>query len=87
VHHAPKGTLVSALEARLHSGELKIAAELLEAPTLKNELKDFSRKVSESGRVTYNARSGAHDDLILSICIALHVALNRQSSIVEPFPF
>jgi len=52
-------------------GELKIAAELTESPALKEELRDFVRKVSESGRVIYNARSGAHDDLILAICIAL----------------
>src|SRR5258708_6211051 len=53
-HHVPKGFLVSGLESRMHSGELKIAAELTESPALKEELRDFGRKVSESGRVTYN---------------------------------
>ena len=28
----------------------------------KEELKDFQRKVSDAGRATYNARTGAHDD-------------------------
>src|SRR5262249_44101609 len=60
-HHVPKQYLVSALESRLHGGELRIAADLLEAPVLKEELRDFARKVSESGRVTYSARSGKHD--------------------------
>lgn len=69
--HVPKSLLVSGLEARLHSGELEIAADLLDAPALHEELKDFSRKVSESGRVTFNARSGAHDDLVLAVAIAL----------------
>lgn len=78
--HVPKGFLVSGLESRMHSGELKIAADLTESPALKGELQDFARKVSESGRVTYNARSGAHDDLILAICIALFFATHRHSS-------
>jgi hypothetical protein len=84
VHHVPKGFLVSGLESRMHSGELKIAAELTESPALKEELRDFGRKVSESGRVTYNARSGAHDDLILAICIALFMATNRPTVTIEP---
>jgi hypothetical protein len=86
-HHVPKQFLVSNVERRLHTGELKIAAELTQSPVLKEELRDFARKVSESGRVTYNARSGKHDDLILSICIALFVVLNRNTVSVEPLPF
>lgn len=78
--HVPKGFLVSGLESRMHSGELKIAAELTESPALKEELRDFGRKVSESGRVTYNARSGAHDDLILAMCIAIFIATNKTTT-------
>jgi hypothetical protein len=84
-HHVPKGFLVSGLESRMHSGELKIAADLMESAALKDELRDFGRKVSESGRVTYNARSGAHDDLILAICIALFIATNRPTTSRQPF--
>lgn len=84
--HVPKSYLVSGLESRMHSGELKVAPELTESPVLKDELRDFGRKVSESGRVTYNARSGAHDDLILAICIALFMALNRPTTTRAPFP-
>ena len=78
--NVPKQYLCSALESRLHSQELKIAPELMEAPVLKDELRDFTRKVSESERATFNARAGRHDDLILSICIALHIACNRSRS-------
>jgi hypothetical protein len=78
ISHVPKQTLVSQLEARLHSGELKIAAGLADAPALAGELKDFARKVSESGRVTFNARSGSHDDLVLAVAIALFASLNRN---------
>lgn len=82
--HVPKGYLVSGLESRMHSGELKIADALIESPALKEELRDFNRKVSESGRVTYNARSGSHDDLVLAICIALFIATNMPTTTQEP---
>jgi hypothetical protein len=79
ISHVPKQTLISQLEARLHSGELKIASNIADAGALKDELQDFARKVSESGRVTFNARSGSHDDLVLSLAIALFFALNRPT--------
>jgi hypothetical protein len=75
IHHVPKQTLISQLEARLHSGELKIAADIADAGALAEELKDFARAVSASGRVTFNARSGSHDDLVLAVAIALFLAL------------
>lgn len=86
IHHVPKQTLISQLEARLHSGELKIASDIADAGALAEELKDFARKVSESGRVTFNARSGAHDDLVLSVAIALFLALGASRTFVDPFP-
>lgn len=75
--HVPKQILISALEARLHSGELKIAAHLAESAALADELKTFGRSVSEAGRVQFSARSGKHDDLVLAVAIALFAALNR----------
>jgi hypothetical protein len=82
IYHVPKQTLISQLEARLHSGELKIAANIADAGALQEELRDFARKVSESGRVSFNARSGSHDDLVLAVAIGLFLALgmNRVSS-------
>ena len=35
--------------------------------------------MSESGRVTFNARSGSHDDLVLALAITLFAALNRHT--------
>jgi hypothetical protein len=69
--HVPKATLISILDARLHLGELRFAAELLEAGALREELKDFKRKVSAAGRFQYEARVGRHDDLVLAVAIAL----------------
>ncbi|MFK4507012.1 hypothetical protein LPJ38_27110 [Bradyrhizobium daqingense] len=72
--HVPKGLLISNLEAHSHSGELRIAAAANDAAALKEELKDFKRKISEAGRTTYAARVGAHDNLVLSVAITLWMA-------------
>jgi len=80
--HVPKIVLVSQLESRLHTGEFRIAKDLAESEALKGELQDFNRKVSESGRVTYDARSGSHDDMVFSICVALFLATGGRSATV-----
>ncbi|HWK96172.1 MAG TPA: hypothetical protein VNR39_12190 [Pseudolabrys sp.] len=69
-YHVPKGVLISSVDARLNTGELRFAAELREAGTLADELKDFRRKVSDAGRATWAARAGAHDDLVLAVAMA-----------------
>ena len=66
---------------------MKIAAALSDAGALQEELKDFQRKVSDAGRGTYNARTGAHDDLVLPVAILLWWATSRPVRSVEPFPF
>ena len=71
------------VSARLHTDELKIAAALSDAETLQEELKDFQRKVSDAGRATYNARVGAHDDLILAVAIAFWFSKSMPTSSVE----
>jgi hypothetical protein len=80
----PKSTLVSLLDARLHTGELKFAKELHESPALQNELRDFRRAVSEAGRFSYSARAGKHDDLILAVAIALWRTTKRKPSWRSP---
>lgn len=78
--HVPKGILISGVDARLHIGELRFAAELTDAGALAEELKDFRRTVSAAGRSSFNAREGKHDDLILSIAIALWWAARPATS-------
>ncbi len=76
----PKGMLISALDARLHTGELRFAARLTEAGALADELKDFRRTVSAAGRYSYSARVGKHDDLVLSCAIALFALVGIPKS-------
>jgi len=67
----PKLTLVSRLQALLHQGRLKIQRELAEADTLVRELQDFRVEYTATGHLTFNARSGKHDDLVLALAIAV----------------
>ena len=67
----PKLTLVSRLQALLHQGRLKIQRELAEAETLVRELQDFRIEFTAAGHLTFNARSGKHDDLVLALAIAV----------------
>jgi hypothetical protein len=75
--HVSKQILISTLDARLHTGELRFAKELLEAGTMQEELKDFRRKVSVAGRYTFEARVGKHDDLVLAVAIGLWAIVGR----------
>ena len=79
--HVSKQVLISTLDARLHTGELRFAKELTEAGAMQEELKDFRRKVSVAGRYTFEARVGKHDDLVLAVAIALWscVGLPKQT--------
>jgi hypothetical protein len=85
--HVPKSVLITNMEAKSHSGELRIAADTPDAEALREELKDFRRLVSSAGRPSWNARDGKHDDLILSVAIALWIAENRPWSSSEPLRF
>jgi hypothetical protein len=67
----PKLNLVSRLQALLHEARLKILRELDEAETLVRELQDFRMEFTTAGHLTFNARSGKHDDLVLALAIAV----------------
>ena len=71
VSSVPKLTLISRLQALLHQARLKILRELAEAETLARELQDFRVEYTASGNLTFNARSGKHDDLVLALAIAI----------------
>jgi len=67
----PKATLVSMLVARLHSGELAVHQSLKDWPVLRRELLNFRPEITRSGIETWNARSGEHDDCVLSVAMAV----------------
>ena len=59
------------LQALLHEGRLHIQKDLTEAAELVRELQDFKVRYTESGHLTFNAREGRHDDLVLALAIAV----------------
>jgi hypothetical protein len=70
VYSVPKINLVSWVQALLHQERLKIQRELPEAKVLVRELEEFRVDFTQSGHMTFNARSGQHDDLLLALAIA-----------------
>jgi hypothetical protein len=87
--HVPKSILIGHLQAALHLGELKVAPELPEAQAFAKELGDFRVSRTDAGNLSMNARSGAHDDIILSVALALYHLRrkSRNSWSVVPIPF
>ncbi len=74
-HRVPKRDLIANLQVLLQSGRLKIAAELPDAETLRQELLSFRVKVSASGHDSYEAwREKDHDDLVLAASLCSWVA-------------
>jgi hypothetical protein len=67
----PKAELVSKIQALLHSGHLKIPRSLPDASVLARELQDFRVRYTDAGNAVFNAREGAHDDLVLALALAV----------------
>lgn len=81
VYRVPKLTLISQLQALLHEGKLQIHRALPEAATLVRELQDFRVAYTDAGRMTFGAREGAHDDLVLSLAIAVWRATRPENKL------
>ena len=67
----PKLSLIVRIQALLHENRLKIHKDLAEAAELVNELRDFRVDFTAAGSLTFNARSGRHDDLVLALALAV----------------
>jgi hypothetical protein len=69
--YVAKVVLVSALQVALQQRRLKFAAGLPEVPALLKELQDYRVTITAAANETYNAREGAHDDLVLATALAV----------------
>lgn len=83
----PKVTLVSRLQALLHSGDLRIPSALPDAKVLTRELQEFRVKYTEAGNATFNAREGEHDDLVLALAIAVFGLSAAQTATSDSVAF
>jgi hypothetical protein len=78
----PKRELVGATQVALQTGRLKIAKDLPEVDALIRELQTFEVEISQSGFDSYNARTGAHDDLVLALAMPLWFASRRARRVL-----
>jgi hypothetical protein len=70
-----KKNLVAAVQAPLCSGRLRFATGLELTPVLACELENFRVKVTADRNETFESwRERDHDDLVLALARALHVA-------------
>ena len=68
----PKPDLVGAVQKALGFQRLRVSAELEHAATLIDEARTFEAKQNPvSGYIRYAHREGAHDDLLLSLAMAV----------------
>jgi hypothetical protein len=82
IWNVPKLTLISQVQALLHSGTLKIQKDLSDAPALLDEMQEFRATVSDSGYWKFGARAGKHDDLVLALAIALWRAVGAKPRMI-----
>lgn len=61
-----KGNLITALQVSFEKGEISFP----EIPVLTDELEAFEYKLLPSGRFSYNAPQGYHDDCVISLALA-----------------
>lgn len=77
-HNVPKRDLVTNLQVLLQNNQIRIAKGLKEANALIEELANFQTKISDSGKDTYNGRSGVHDDIVLSVAMGAWLACRHH---------
>jgi hypothetical protein len=70
-YRVPKLHLVSRLQACLHNNQLRIHRGLADSMALVEELQGIKAEVTNSGYWKFGARAGKHDDLVLSVAVAL----------------
>lgn len=76
----PKRDLIAGLQIGAQNDVLKVAQDLKFGPVLAEELQSFKVKIDpRTAHDSYGSwREGSHDDLILSVAIALWTAQNRS---------
>ena len=67
----PKRDIVSSLQVVFQNKRIKIASNLPDIDLIKKELLYFRSKISSSGHDSYSAISSMHDDIVISIGLAI----------------
>lgn len=74
--NVPKKELVAIVKLLIQQNRLGIEPGIADAKVLAEELKAFEYSVTDSGNVKFGARSGAHDDVIMGVALALWLGEN-----------
>ena len=83
----PKRDLIGGLQVALQQRHLEIPRAIPEAEVLRKELADYRVKIdATTAHDSYDARSGAHDDLLLALALAVWAALRPVRSVPPPPP-
>lgn len=67
----PKVELISAIQVVLQTRRIRFIEGMPEVTTLINEMREYRVKVTAAANETFNAREGAHDDLVLGAALSL----------------
>lgn len=73
-----KAELVNRVQVEMQTGRLGTSLSIPHVDKLARELKEFRAKASASGHMTFNAREGQHDDLVLALALAVFGALRPR---------
>jgi hypothetical protein len=74
VWRVPKKHLVGGLQVVLYDKRLAVHPQLPGAGVLQRQLRDLQMKITKAGNETFEARSGAKDDLAVALMLALWAA-------------
>lgn len=85
--NVPKRDLMAAIQVRLQTGTLKVAAGLLLADQLERELGSFRQKISAAGNATFEVQRKAgegHGDLVSALSLAVFQPnTSRRPDVIE----
>jgi hypothetical protein len=77
--HVPKQELVSVLSGLFATNRIRLAHDLPNLEVLRREAQTFLRTYTSSGRSTFSAASGQHDDTISALSLACWWATMKYS--------
>lgn len=76
----PKTLLVEHYEALVDARQIHVIADTDAAKAFRDEVKNFERQLTSTGRPTWNAAQSHHDDLLLSVMQGCFYLAHRPSS-------
>jgi hypothetical protein len=73
-----KAELVNRVQVEMQTGRLRLGRRVQHVEKLVRELKEFRAKPTAAGHMTFNAREGQNDDLVLATSYAVFGALRPR---------